>query len=261
MATRVGSNLVDRLWRPIDDLLVFTGEATLILWEAVTRLLRRPIEFQEVIGQMAFMGVASVPIVALTGFFSGAVLSLYLTKFLLQYGATQFVGATVGLSVTREVAPVITGIMVAARCGSAMAAQIATMKVTDQLDALKMLSVNPSNYLVIPRILAAITMLPILAMVSMYSGVGGGWLVAMWRGVPSGTVAQSIQQFVVPWDFWGGMLKTPIFGLIIALVACQQGMRTTDGAVGVGKATTNAVVISMVLIYTANFFLAQIFFG
>ena len=261
MAARAKGGAFEDLWRPIESLLVFVGEMALLLWEAVRRILRPPFEIQETITQMAFIGVRSVPIVALTGFFSGAVLSLYLTKFLIQYGATQFIGATVGLTVTREVAPVITGIMVAARCGSAMAAQIGTMKVTDQLDALRMLSVHPSNYLVIPRTVAAVTMLPILTMVSIYAGVGGGWIIAIWRGVPSGAVSQSIQQFVLPWDFVGGLLKTPVFGLIIALVACQQGMRTENGAVGVGRATTNAVVISMILIYVANFFLAQLFFG
>lgn len=261
MAARAESGFIDRLWRPFDALLVFTGEVSILLWDAFKRLLRPPFEIQETVTQMAFIGVSSIPIVALTGFFSGAVLSLYLSKFLIQYSATQFVGATVGLSVTREVAPVITGIMVAARCGSAMAAQIGTMKVTDQLDALRMLSVHPSNYLVIPRTVASVTMLPVLTMISMYAGVAGGWLVAMWRGIPSGTISQSLQQFVVPWDFVGGLMKTPVFGLIIAIVACQQGMRTTDGAVGVGRSTTNAVVISMVLIYVANFFLAQVFFG
>lgn len=261
MATKANPERGGQIWKPIEELVVFVGETAILLAEACRRVFRPPFEIVETINQMAFIGVASVPIVALTGFFSGAVLSLYLSKFLIQYSATQFIGATVGLTVTREVAPVITGIMVAARCGSAMAAQIGTMKVTDQLDALKMLSVHPSNYLVIPRTIASITMLPILTMISMYAGVGGGWLIALYRGVPNGTMLQSIQQFVQPWDFWGGILKTPVFGLIIALVACQQGMRTENGAVGVGKSTTNAVVISMVLIYVANFFLAQLFFG
>jgi phospholipid/cholesterol/gamma-HCH transport system permease protein len=245
----------------IGALLEFVGEVTLLLVDIPRRMLRPPLEIAETFNQMAFIGVQSVPIVALTGFFSGAVIALYLSKFLLEYGATQFVGATVGLTVAREIAPVITGIMVTARCGSAMAAQIGTMKVTEQLDALKMLSVHPTNYLVIPRTLASILMLPILTLVAIYAGVGGGYLVSVWRGVPGGAFVQSMHEFVKPWDFWGGMLKTPVFGLIIAIVACQQGLRTSNGAVGVGRATTQTVVISMVLIYVANFFLAQIFFG
>lgn len=210
---------------------------------------------------MAFIGVASVPIVALTGFFSGAVLSLYLSALLSQYGATQFVGATIGLTVTREIGPVICAIMVASRCGSAMAAQIGTMKVTEQIDALKMLNVNPTNYIVIPRLLAGILMLPVLSLVCAYAGTVGGYLVAVGRGVSSGVFIQSMQQFVTPHDILGGMAKAPVFGLIVAVVSCQQGLRANNGAVGVGRATTNAVVVSMVLIYMANYFLAQAIFG
>src|ERR1044071_8399742 len=144
---------------------------TLLLFDSAARLFRPPYEIRETVNQMAFIGAASVPIVALTSFFSGAVLALYTSEFLLQYNATPFVGATIGLAVTREVGPVLAGIMVSARAGSAMAAQIGTMAVTEQIDALKMLSVHPTNYLVIPRLVASVLMLPILGLVCMYSGV------------------------------------------------------------------------------------------
>ncbi|CAN5405685.1 ABC transporter permease [soil metagenome] len=241
--------------------LTFVGETWLIFADAVRRLFRRPFEVREMVNQMAFIGVASVPIVLLTGFFSGAVLSLYLAQFLSKYGAVQFVGATVGLTLTREIGPVLAGIMVSARCGSAMAAQLGTMAVTEQIDALKMLSVHPTNYLVIPRVIACITMLPILAMVCMWSGIVGGMLVGQTSSVPSAVFMASVSRFVTPHDIVGGLLKAPVFGLIIALVACQQGLRTKEGAVGVGRATTNAVVISMVLVYVANFLLAQVLFA
>ncbi len=244
----------------IQTTLTFVGECTIILADAVRRLFSKPREAGEVLSQMAFIGVMSVPIVALTNFFSGAVLSLYSSEFLLRYQAGGLVGATVGLAAAREIGPVLAGIMVAARCGSAMAAQIGTMSVTEQLDALRMLSVPPTNYLVIPRIVAAVVMLPILALVGMYSGIVGGWMAAVSQGVSSSTFIQSIQQYVVPWDFVGGLVKAPVFGLIIAVVACQQGMRTSEGAVGVGKATTNTVVISMVLIYAANYILAELLY-
>ena len=242
---------------PIHSALTFIGESTLIIGDAIRRAPRRPFEIGETLNQMAFVGVASVPIVALTGFFSGAVLSLYLSQFLTQYGAANFVGATVGLSVTREIGPVIAGIMVAARAGSAMAAQIGTMKVTEQIDALRMLSVHPTNYLVLPRMLAGLLMLPVLSLVCMWMGVLGGLLVAASEGVTSSSFITSVQQFVTPDDVLKGMIKAPFFGLIVATVACQQGMRTEGGAVGVGRATTNSVVISMVLIYVANFLLAR----
>lgn len=244
------------LLAPINATLVFIGEVVLLLGDAMQRLLGRRMEWGETLHQMAFVGAASVPIVALTTFFSGSVLALYATEILVEYGATSLAGGTVGLAVAREIGPVLAGIMVAARCGSAMAAQIGTMAVTEQIDALRALSVHPTKYLVIPRLVASVLMLPILGLVGLYSGILGGYLVSLSNGVPSGSFVLSIQRFVEPWDFLGGLIKTLVFGLIVAIVACQQGMRTTGGAVGVGRATTNTVVISMVLIYIANYLLA-----
>jgi phospholipid/cholesterol/gamma-HCH transport system permease protein len=134
------------------------------------------------------------------------------------------------------------------------------MAVTEQIDALRMLSVHPTNYLVIPRLVAGVLMLPVLGLVCMYAGIFGGGLVAYAGGVPTATFLSSIQRFSEPWDFVGGLIKTPVFGIIVAIVACQQGLRTKNGAVGVGRATTNAVVISMVLVYVANFFLARVLY-
>lgn len=260
MATNGVTRTLGAIGTPFYSLLVFVGETSLIFWDALKRLFRRPTEWRETVDQMAFIGVASVPIVALTTFFAGAVLSLYLSQFLKDYGATTFVGATIGLTVTREIGPVLAGLMVAARCGSAMAAQIGSMAVTEQIDALKMLSVHPTNYLVIPRMVAAITMLPILAIIGMWSGVFGGYVVAGSKGVSGGTFMNSLVQFTKPEDIILGMAKAPFFGLVIALVACQQGLRTKQGAVGVGRATTNAVVISMVLVYIVDFLLASIMY-
>jgi phospholipid/cholesterol/gamma-HCH transport system permease protein len=242
--------------RFVYESLTFVGEIWLLFWDFLRRVWRRPFEFQETLNQMAFIGAASVPIVALTTFSSGAVLSLYSADLLVRYGASSLAGATVGLAVTREIAPVLAGIMVAARCGSAMAAQIGSMAVTEQIDALRSLNVHPTNYLVVPRVLAGITMLPILCMVGVFSGVLGGYLVSVrLSGVASGSFMNSVRQWVEPADFQNGMLKTVVFGLIIALVACQQGMRTSKGAVGVGEATTRTVVITMVLVYVANYFM------
>jgi phospholipid/cholesterol/gamma-HCH transport system permease protein len=246
------------LIKPVTATFDFVGETSIILTDTFKRVFTSKLEVKETLNQMAFVGFNSVPIVALTGFFSGAVLSLYLSVFLTRYGATSFVGATVALTMAREIGPVLAGIMVAARCGSAMAAQIGTMKVTEQIDALKMLSVHPTSYLIIPRALAAIFMMPILGLTCMWSGTFGGWLVATNEGVESAAYMNSITQFVQPKDMIDGLIKTPIFGLIVALVACQQGLRTKNGAVGVGQATTNAVVISMVLVYVANFLIAKL---
>lgn len=261
MASKDAESTIDGLFAPVGAVFTFIGEIAILLGDTLKRLLLPPYEVKETLNQMAFIGVASVPLVVLTSFFSGAVLALYSTEFLVKYGGGSFVGGTVSLAMAREIGPVLAGLMVAARCGSAMAALIAQMQVTEQIDALKMLSVNPTNYLVVPRVIAGITMLPVLTLIGIYSGTVGGWMVAVGGGVPSGMFLQSIQQYLTPWDFVGGMLKTPFFGLIIAIVAAQQGFRTKHGAVGVGRATTNTVVLSMVLIYVANFFLANAYFG
>ncbi len=220
----------------------------------------RPVESNEWVNQMAFVGVNSIPIVALTTMFSGGVLALYSSDMLMRYGAGSLTGSLVGLAVTREVAPVLAGIMVAARCGSSMAAQIGQMAVTEQVDALRSLNVQPINYLVVPRLVACVLGLPILCLIGCYAGILGGLWVSQYAGVPQESFLNSLRQFVQPWDFLGGMIKSLVFGLIVSVVACQQGLRTKDGAVGVGRATTNTVVISMVLIYVANFILAAILF-
>ncbi len=260
MATESVNRAFSTIGAPFVALFTFVGEISIIFWDAMRRLFRRPTEWRETLDQMAFIGAASVPIVVLTSFFAGAVLSLYLSEFLYEYGATAFVGATIGLTVTREIGPVLAGLMVAARCGSAMAAQIGTMAVTEQIDALRMLSVHPTNYLVIPRVVAGVTMLPILALVGMWSGIFGGYVIALSQGVSGGTFINSLVQFTKPEDVLSGMVKAPFFGLMIALVACQQGMRTKNGAVGVGRSTTNAVVISMVLVYVIDFVLASVMY-
>jgi phospholipid/cholesterol/gamma-HCH transport system permease protein len=261
MASKDAASPLDALIAPVLAVCTFVGEFVMLLAETARRLFLPPYEVRETLNQMAFIGVASVPLVVLTNFFSGAVLALYSTEFLVRYGGTPFVGGTVALAMSREIAPVLVGLMVTARCGSSIAAQIAQMQVTEQIDALRMLSVNPTNYLVVPRAIALVTMLPVLSLVGVYCGTLGGWMVAVANGVPGGAFMQSIQQYVLPWDFVGGMLKTPFFGLIVAMVAAQQGLRTKEGAVGVGRATTNTVVLSMVLIYVVNYFLATVFFG
>jgi len=265
MAMRQSTSFGETLVNPfriagsiINGIAVFVGECTILLLDSLRRLFTRPFEAGEIVSQMAFVGVASVPIVALTTFSSGAVIALYTGDILVRYGASNLAGATIALAIAREIAPVLAGIMVAARCGSAMAAQIGTMAVTEQVDALRSLNVHPTNFLVIPRLIATMTMLPVLALVGMYSGVLGGYLVSVGlSGVSSGSFMNSIRQFGETSDVTGGLIKTVVFGIVVAVVACQQGLRTRDGAVGVGRSTTNTVVITMVLIYVLNYFLTS----
>lgn len=245
----------------LKDLLTYIGEVTILLGRASRFAMQGAIDLSDLIQQMGVIGVKSVPIAALTTFTSAAVIALYFSNFLIQYGAASLTGAVVALALSRELAPVLVGVVVAARAGSAIAAEIGTMKVTEQIDALRSLAVSPIQYLVLPRVLACLIMLPVLCVVADAAGLLGGYLIAVWQGVPSSTFPQAIQDYAEPRDFYMGMLKTVVFGLIVSLVGCHQGLSATRGATGVGRATTNAVVISIVLVYIANFLLAYIMFG
>ena len=243
------------------NLLTYIGEIALLLGQAGRALWRQGVDVRDLLDQMAAIGVNSVPIALLTSLASGAVIALYFTPFLLQYGAGSFVGGVIALAVSRELTPVLTGVVVAARAGSQIAAEIGTMKVTEQIDALRALAVNPVQYLVVPRILAAVVMLPMVCALADAMGILGGYLVAVHQEqLPAALFPGSIQQNLLPGDFLKGMLKTVVFGLIITLVACHQGLKTEGGATEVGRATTNAVVLSIVLIYVANYILAYVMF-
>ena len=238
----------------------YVGDAALLFGQAVRSIVRGGIEARTLLDQMTLIGANSVPIALLTSLMSGAVISLYFTPFLKQYGAESLSGGLVTLALARELVPVLTGVVIAARAGSTIAAELGTMKVTEQIDALRALAVSPVQYLVVPRLLAALVMLPVVCAMADAIGIFGGYLVAHYYGVTSASFPASIRQLLLPRDFYLGLVKTIVFGLIIAVVGCQEGLRTEGGATEVGRATTNAVVISIVLIYISNFFLAAVMF-
>ncbi|HEY3332847.1 MAG TPA: ABC transporter permease [Capsulimonadaceae bacterium] len=240
---------------------VYLGEIAILVARSMRYIFSGAIDPADLIQQMATIGVNSVPIAVLTTFSSAAVIALYFSNFLIQYGAADLTGAIVALSLGRELAPVLVGVVVAARAGSAIAAEIGTMKVTEQIDALRALAVSPIQYLIVPRLLAALIMMPVLCAVADFAGLIGGYLISVWQGVPSSSFPDAIRAYCEPRDFYLGMVKTVFFGLIIALVGCHQGFETKGGATGVGRATTNAVVLSIVFIYITNFVLAYIMFG
>ena len=245
----------------LDRALTYVGEVALLLGQAIKEIVRGRIDFRDLVQQMTVIGVNSIGIALITSFASGAVIALYFSDFLQKYGVTSLVGAVVAMSMARELGPVLTGVVVAARAGSAIAAEIGTMKVTEQIDALRALAVNPIRYLVPPRLIAAIVMTPIVCLLADLSGIVGGYVIAVIiHHVPSATYPDGIRQFLVPSDFYLGMFKTVVFGLIIAIVGCHQGLKTKGGATEVGRATTNAVVLSIVLIYISDFFLANVLF-
>jgi phospholipid/cholesterol/gamma-HCH transport system permease protein len=205
---------------------------------------------------MAHIGVDSLPLVIVTVGFSGMVLSLYTSVEFIRLGAQKYVGGLVGLSVAREIAPVISAIVVSARVGSAIAAELGTMVVTQQVDALRALATSPTEYLVVPRFVACVVMLPVLGVFANLAGIGGGYLVAVHAGVHPAVYLDSLRLFVENQDLVVGLVKTVPFAIIISLVSCHQGLYTKGGAAGVGRATTSSVVMCIMLVYVADFFLS-----
>jgi len=249
-------------YRALDQFFTFIGGTLLLLGRSLAYVFRAAVNIGDTINQMSTIGVASLPIVLVTVAFSGMVLALYSAQTLVAYGfAGQFVGGGVGLSIAREIGPVLAAVVVAARAGSAMAAEIGSMKVTEQVDALRALAVDPVEYLVVPRLIAAAVMLPVITVLADVVGTAGGYLVAVIYGVPGGAYIDSLRYLVETGDVTKGLLKTVFFGATIAIVGCYEGLRTTGGATGVGRCTTRAVVLSIVLIYISNFFLTYILFA
>lgn len=244
------------------EYLEWAGELALLFFRTVGALLRGRILPRETLRQMSTIGVNSLPISVLTIAFSGMVLALHSANQLKRMGAEGLIGGIVAVSMAREAAPVLTAIVVAARVGSAIAAEIGTMAVTEQVDALRSLGVSPIHYLVVPRFIAAVLMLPVLTIFANVAGIFGGYAVSVWgAGVNSPAFISSAHNLLQPDDVYKGLIKTFVFGAIIAVVGCCQGLRTTGGAAGVGRSTTAAVVLSIVLVYVADYFLAEWMFG
>ncbi|MCC2672355.1 MAG: mlaE, partial [Armatimonadetes bacterium] len=221
------------------EFLEWAGELALLLFRTVGAVLRGRILLLETIRQMSAIGVNSLPISLVTISFSGMVLALHTANQLKRLGVDWLIGGIVSVSMAREAAPVLTAIVVAARVGSAIAAEIGTMVVTEQVDALRSLGVNPVHYLVVPRFIAAVLMLPVLTIFANAAGIGGGWLVSvLGAGVESSVFLQSARDLLTPRDLVLGLIKTFVFGAIIAVVGCNQGLRTRGGAAGVGRSTT-----------------------
>lgn len=238
-----------------------TGGMTLMLIQAVLWIFVPPLKLRNIFRQMEFVGVNSLFVVILTGAFTGAVLALQSYNALKRFGAESLVGPTVALSMARELGPVLTGLMVTGRAGSAMATELGTMRVTEQIDALYTMAVNPVKYLVSPRILAGVFMMPVLAIVTDFVGVLGGYFVAVkMLGVNSGVYVGRTVDFVQAQDIFDGLIKASVFGLILSIVACYHGFNTTGGAAGVGEAATKSVVMGCVLILVADYFLTSVMF-
>lgn len=243
------------------ELVVLVGDVVLLFIQSIGSLLRGRLEGRETVLHMATIGVQALPMVLITSGFTGAVLSLYFSRLMIEFGVGSLVGGAVALAMARELGPVVTGIVVAARSASGIAAEIGSMKVTEQIDALRALAVSPIQYLVVPRLIACMTMSPVLSTLAFVTGTFGGYVLAAAAGVPPSAYLLGIKELVEVYDFFGGLWKTVVFGGIIALVSCRMGLRTEGGATGVGRATTNSVVLAVLLIYIANFVMAYFLFG
>ena len=237
------------------------GRFFTILVKAARWTVRGPFEGRQLVKQMVQVGVDSVPVVFLTSMFTGMVLALQTFSGFQRFSAEGYVGSVVSLSMLRELSPVLTALMVAGRVGSAMAAELGTMRVTEQIDALEALATDPIQYLVVPRVLALIVMLPFLVVMSDGVGIYGGYLISvnLLGANPVGYLGNSFQYLVIS-DLSSGLMKAAVFGLIISMIGCQKGLFTKGGAEGVGRSTTQAVVYGSMMVLVSDFFMTKILF-
>lgn len=211
--------------------------------------------------QLAFIGVDSMPIALLIAASVGMVFTLQIATEFIRYGATSAIGGVVAISLAREMAPILISVVVAGRVGSAIAAELGSMKVTEQIDALEAFAVDPVRYLVVPRLLACLAMMPLMVVLGDAVGLVGGYFVAtLAKGISGALYLESIRSFLTIPDVLKGMLKSAVFGVMIALIGCHQGLNAKKGAQGVGAATTNAVVYAMISIFVLNYFLSVLLF-
>lgn len=252
------AGVLRRLLDPVVDVFEHIGRALMLTGETLLWLVRPPYRIGLFLSAMEFIGVQSIFIVSLTGVFSGMVLALQMVHSLRQFGGESIVGSIVAISLTREISPVFAALMVTARAGSAMAAELGNMRVTEQIDALVTMAVSPVQYLLAPRLLACVLMVPLLCIVYTCIGMAGAWLVAVeWLGVDPGIFIANIEKYLQLKDFWMGEIKAATFGFLISAISCAQGYYASGGAKGVGEATTRAVVQSAVAILIANYILTS----
>ena len=233
-------------------------EITNLIISAFLGLFKSPHYFKELINQMDSIGVGSLPIVLLTGFFTGGVLILQTYPTLVYYGAQAEAGRAVATSLIRELGPVLSALMVSGRIGSAISAELGSMVVSQQIDAMRALGTDPNRKLVAPRIVALVLMLPLLTVAADVFGLLGGGIVASnLYGLDYNLFITSVRNGITTEDILGGVIKPLFFGLIIGSISCYKGLSTTDGTVGVGRSTTSAVVVSSIVVIIFDFFLSR----
>ena len=237
------------------------GTLVLLYVDTMKQLRHKP-RMRHIIAQMSHLGVDSLTIVSLTLLFTGVVFTLQTAHELIRFGAQSTIGGLISIAIGRELGPVLVGVVCAGRVGAAITAEISTMKVTEQIDALRVMAVSPVDYLIVPRMLACMIVVPILTMFGDLIGVFGGWLVAVYySGISSYLFMHSIDIFVEIHDLTGGLIKAVFFGNVIAVLGCYYGLNCPEGAEGVGKATTKTVVASIIAIFILNAALTFVIYG
>lgn len=255
-------NLLAAIGRVFISFLASTGRLAIFAGVSVSHIFRPPFYPRLLLRQVIEIGYYSLPVIGLTAVFTGMVLALQSYTGFARFNAEGAVATVVVLSITRELAPVLTGLMVAGRIGAAMAAEIGTMRVTEQIDALSTLATNPYKYLIAPRLLAGLIMLPCCVLVADIIGVFGGYLVAVHKlGFNPAVYLKNSWQFLELIDVISGLVKAGVFGFLIALMGCYHGFHSKGGAQGVGSATTNAVVSASILILGCNYLITEAFFS
>jgi phospholipid/cholesterol/gamma-HCH transport system permease protein len=255
------SGALDRLGRAVLAGVEEMGKIILLFVSVLVWMFRPPFKLRNIFKQMEFVGVKSIFVVVLTGTFTGMVMALQGYHGFRMFSAESLVGGTVALGMTRELGPVLTSLMVTARAGSAMAAELGTMRVTEQIDALYVMAANPVKHLIVPRVIAGVLMVPLLTVVADFTGILGGYFVGVHiLGINSGIFIKNITRLVDLNDIYNGLVKAACFGLILSLVGCYKGFNTYGGAEGVGRATTEAVVLASIAILISDYFLTAVMF-
>ncbi len=252
--------LLERLGAFVIARLDALGSVVLLYGETMRQLCHRP-RLRQILAQMSHLGVDSLSIVSLTLLFTGVVLTLQTAHEFIKFGAQSTIGAVIAIAIGRELGPVLVGVVCAGRVGAAITAEISTMKVTEQIDALRVMAVSPVDYLIVPRMIACMIVVPLLTVFGDFIGVLGGWAVAVYySGISSFLFTNSIHVYVDAYDLVGGIIKAVFFGNVIAVLGCYYGLHAPEGAAGVGRATTRTVVASIIVIFILNALLTLILY-
>jgi phospholipid/cholesterol/gamma-HCH transport system permease protein len=256
------TRFLEKIGTPFVLFVKESGRIVLLLISTILWIFKRPFRLKLLFRIMEEIGVRSLPVVLITAMFTGGILALQSYSSFKRFNAESLIGTMVAIALCRELAPVLTGLIVAGRVGSAMAAELGTMRVTEQIDALYTLAVNPVHYLIVPRFVSSFIMMPILTMIADGIGILGGFIVVtqVFKLNPTVYIRASFD-FLENEDVYSGLIKSAVFGLAIAIVGCYNGFYTQGGAEGVGKATTSAVVTSMMLILIMDYFMGALFFS